>query len=239
MKEKLILSIVAFLFALTASPQTSTEGKEASSPHVRPGITIKPLRDRCVVKYKGGWYFLNARLLTFEEYPELQKYITKELFGIESASIKDGYHQFVNSFDGIKSYREQSKAKGKEIHVTLQLPQGAKGRYLSLSGEYTTTDASQQTGKYLHLIFNEQTKTILTAEDILAEPYLTQLREAAQGAKVQFYTDKSGLNYVFKKDGQIQKQHVPYKDADAVFTDSFKALIVLKRLQMKSAENDS
>ncbi len=203
------------------------------------GISITPMRDRCVVKYQGEWYVLNTRLLTFKEYPELQRYITKELFGIENPSIKDGYHRFINSFGGIKNIQDQSKAKGREINITLRLPQGTKGKYMSLLAEYTIVNASKQTNKYLHLIFNEQTATILTAEDILKEPYLTQYRQEAQGAPLQFYTDKSGLNYGYEKDGQYQNRLVPFTEGDSVFTDYFKTLINMKRQQVKSSVYES
>ena len=203
------------------------------------GINLKPLRDRCVVKSQGEWYFLNARLLTFNEYPELQRTITKALFGIESVSIKDGYHRFVNGFDGLKPYTDSNKAKGKEINILMRLTQGTKGKYMSLSAEYTTVNASKQTNKYLHLIFNELTTTILTAEDILAEPYLTQYRQEAQGTPLQFYTDKSGLNYGSEKDGLYHNRLIPYTEGDSVFTDYFKTLINMKRQQVKSVVYES
>ena len=203
------------------------------------GINITPLRDRCVVKYQGDWYVLNARLLTFKEYPELQKYITKELFGMENPSIKDGYHRFINSFGGIKTIQDQGKAKGRAIDITLRLPQGTKGKYMSLSAEYTIVNANKKTNKYLHLIFNEQTTTILSAEDILKEPYLTQYKQKAQGASLQFYTDKSGLNCGYEKDGQYHNQLVPYTEGDSVFTDYFKTLINMKRQQVKSVTYES
>ena len=198
------------------------------------GINIKPLRDRCVVKHKGDWYVLKASLITFDEYPELQKHITKALFGHESTSIKEGYHRFVNSFEGIKPYSEQKKAKGKEMIVTLRLPQGTKARYMGLIAENMTVNGNNQTDRHLHLIFNEQTGRILTAEDILAEPYLTQYKQMAQGMPLQFHTDKSGLNYGYEINGQYHNQLVPYQDGDSVFTESFKKLINLKRRQTQA-----
>ncbi len=237
--KKGIITCILLLTSVICSYAQEKKNGDISNNVASLGINIKPLRDRCVVKSKGGWYVLNARLLTFDEYPELQKYITKELFGIESTSIKEGYHRFVNSFDGIKPIKEQNKAKEKEINIALRLPQGSKGRYMSLSAEYTTVNASKQMDKYLHLIFNEHTKKILTAEDILAEPYLTQYKQTAQGAPLQFYTDKSGLNYGYEKDGQYHNQLVSYMEGDSVFTDYFKTLIDINKMQVKSVVYDS
>ena len=125
------------------------------------------------------------------------------------------------------------------MKVTLRLPQGTKARYIGLIAEYTTVNGNDHTNRHLHLIFNELTGRILTAEDILAEPYLTQYRQAAQGMPLQFHIDKRGLNYGYEMNGQYHNQLVAYQDGDPVFTDSFKKLINLKRLQTQAIANNS
>ena len=83
-------------------------------------IELKNLRDNCVVKNSDGWYYLRTRLIWFDEYPELQKELTRVLFDREQTSVKQGYSQYVNSFRSIKSARENmNKSHGKEIQIKI------------------------------------------------------------------------------------------------------------------------
>ena len=205
---------------------------------VMQAIEVKPLRDRCVVKKKGEWYVLRTNLLTFQEYPELQKQITRTLFGSESTSIKNAYHNYVNGFEGIKSYRESSKAKGKMMSVSMRLV-GKKSRYMSLVVEYTSTDLDGKTDKHLHLIFDETTQKVLADGEMVTRPYLEQYRQQAPGAFLQFHLDKTGFNVGYADNGKYTNRHIAYKDADDILTDSFKQLIMLDSLKKENAVSDS
>lgn len=204
-------------------------------------IELKTLREKCVVKSADGWYLLRTNLIWFDEYPELQKELTKILFDCENTSIKQGYSKYVNSFQSIKDARDNmKKADDKEIQILLRLTTGLKGRYMSLIAERKVISKKPGTisPKSWGVIFDETNGKILRAKDIFTEEYQQQHLQDVPDNSLSITLTRDYLTYSYIKNGQLQNHDLSLSEADNILSSDFKQLIKFDNLSFKAAERE-
>jgi len=204
-------------------------------------VVFKKVTDLCVVKYKGEWYVLKTRFVAFDEFPQLQQRLTKQLFGKENTSIRQAFHDYMNGFDAIKSYQDHKKAKGKEIQVEILIYSGNEGRFVSFMTGRTMIDGKgKKTSEGVGtLIFDVQSERILGAEDILAGNYLKQYKILAGSAELQFMFSSKGLFIGMEKNDRWMSHTIFIFEGEQAFTDEFKKLIGYQQLKEETQKRDS
>ena len=205
-------------------------------------IELKNLRDNCVVKNSDGWYYLRTRLIWFDEYPELQKELTRVLFDREQTSVKQGYSQYVNSFRSIKSARENmNKAHGKEIQITLQMASGIKGRFMSLVAKrkVISKTSSSIISKDWALIYDEINSKILRADDVFTEEFRQQHLQNIPDSSLRMILSRDAFEYSYHLDRQYRNYKMSYELAEKILSSNFKELVEYDKLLLRATERDS
>ena len=210
------------------------------SSQIAEAAKFRNVEDKCVVKQKGEWYVLKTRFVDFDEYPQLQQRLTKQLFGKEYSSIRQAFHDYTNGFDAVKSFQYCNKAKGKEIRVEMVMTLAIKSRFLSFMTYRDIIDGKgQKKSEERGLIYDIQSERVLEADDILASPYLEKYKMEAGGAELQFVLFKDELLVGIPQNDILKSHSIFMFEGETIFADTFKKLIGYRFLKEEAQKRDS
>lgn len=217
---RLAVSSLCLCFSIvTPFAQTNTQKGELTTFKTR-----KVIRD--------GMYdvAIIANFTYHEQYPELQKYVSKRLFKMENPSLQVAYENYANTLGSVVKHATVSSSGQAEFYKVECLG-GLKDYYQNyvLSYSKDRLDESDKNMKTRSLsrnfIFDVQNKKVLTLDDVFVPEKAEELKTLMGKSSPKMTMDGHSIIIGYKKDGKQEKVQFIYKTQKSDFADSFKQLV--------------
>ena len=173
-----------------------------------------------------------ANFTYHEQYPELQKYVSKRFFKMENASLQVAYENYANTLGDIINYASVSTSGQAEFYK-LECLGGVKDLYqnyfltyskdrLDESGKAMTTKSSSR-----HFVYDVIHQKVLTLTDVFKPEKAEELNSIIGKSTAQMEMNEQSISISYKKGGKLEKMNFSYKTQKDDFADNFCQLIDL------------
>ncbi len=185
-RKRCFLVLTVFMVMSLALCAQTTEANGGGSDD---GVSISTIKDTQVIKLKDKNILFRANVDIPNDYPELQSYICRKMFGVDNRSLEQGYVDYMAKHDVVKDPQKASKLV-RGIHDFQFLEIVATGyvpdRYLSydallidsvyektktlsigkITDEVTYSNSSYR--REYHIIFDLQNRKVMGYDDVFA-----------------------------------------------------------------------
>jgi TonB family protein len=181
------------------------------------------------------WFHVTTNIVYHQQYPELQKALSRLLFGKDYANtkLKDGFEQYMNNtYDEVIAPNGIDQTLGQKETMTVVFLGGERDKYLNYKVVYQKLynegNEMVERTRERHIIYDIAQRKILTMADIFQPDMITSIKENLKMGKAtpQMELNDKGITIGVMKNGKFQGSQYKFKNlGDKVFTNQFKQMI--------------